>query len=727
MDYKVFTTELAGRQLSVEFGKYCQQAAGSAFVRYGDTVVMVNATMSEAPRDGVDFFPLSVDFEEKQYAVGKIPGGFIKREGRPTEKATLTCRLIDRPLRPLFPKGMRNDVQVVATVLSVDKDIPPEVPAMIGSSAALSVSNIPWNGPTGTVVVGSVDGQYVINPDEAQREKSTMHVTVSGTRDAVLMVEAGANEVSEEDMLGAILFAHEEIKKIVAFIDGIVAEIGKAKVTVPLVATGDDVKQAVRAFAYDKCVWTFETQVRAERQEREEQVKKETAEHFAEQFAGRMGEVSDALYYLNKEIMRRKILDDGVRPDGRGLTDVRPIWCEVGVLPRTHGSAIFTRGETQALTITTLGSMSDVQMLDGLGTEDFKRYMHHYNMPPYATGEAGRMKSPGRREIGHGALAERALLPVIPGEDEFPYALRLVSEILGSNGSSSMASVCGSTLSLMDAGVPIKAPVAGVAMGLIKDAASDKIAVLTDIQGLEDFLGDMDFKVAGTVKGITAIQMDIKIAGIDRVILERALGQARLGRLHIMKVMLETLAQPHEKLSKFAPKIIRFTINPEKIREVIGPGGKMINKIIAETGVKIDIEDDGRVYIATPDEAAAAKAKKIIEGIAKDIEVGDVYMGKVVRIMNFGAFIELTGGKDGMLHISKMAPHRVEKVEDVMNIGDEIEVKVNEIDSQGRVNLIRTDIQYPAAPEGGFRGNVPSDHRRPPRRDGRPGGGNDRN
>ncbi len=727
MDYKAFSTELAGRQLTIEFGKYCQQAAGSAFVRYGDTVVMVNATMSDAPREGVDFFPLAVDFEEKQYSVGKIPGGFIKREGRPTEKATLTCRLIDRPLRPLFPKGMRNDVQVVATVLSVEKDVPPEVPAMIGSSAALAVSNIPWGGPTGTVVVGCVDGKYVINPDEAQREKSTMHVTVSGTKDAVLMVEAGANEVSEQEMLDGILFAHEEIKKIVAFIEGIQKEIGKEKSVVPLVTTGDDVKKAVREYAYDKCVWAFETTVRAERQEREESTKKDCLEHFAEQFAGRLDEVADALYYLNKEIMRRKILDQGIRADGRGLTDVRPIWCEVGVLPRTHGSAIFTRGETQALTVTTLGSMSDVQMLDGLGTEDFKRYIHHYNMPPYATGEAGRLKSPGRREVGHGALAERALLPVVPGEDEFPYALRVVSEILGSNGSSSMASVCGSTLSLMDAGVPIKAPVAGVAMGLIKDTESDKIAVLTDIQGLEDFLGDMDFKVAGTVKGITAIQMDIKIAGIDRVILEKALGQARLGRLHIMQIMLNTIAQPREHLSKYAPKIIRFTINPEKIREVIGPGGKMINKIIAETGVKIDIEDDGRVYIATPDEAAAAKAKKIIEGIAKDIEVGDVYMGKVVRIMNFGAFIELTGGKDGMLHISKMADHRVEKVEDVMNIGDEIEVKVNEIDSQGRINLIRNDMTYPAAQEGGFRNSAPGDRHRPPRRDGRPMGGNDRN
>ena len=719
MESKVFTMELAGRELGIEFGKYAQQAGGSAFVRYGDTVVIVNATMSDSVREGVDFFPLTVDFEEKQYSVGKIPGGFIKREGRPTEKATLTCRLMDRPLRPLFPKGMRNDVQVVATVLSVDKDIPPEIPAMIGSSAALSVSNIPWNGPTGTVVVGKVDGEYVVNPDEAQRDKSTMHVTVSGTKDAVLMVEAGANEVTEEDMLAAIMTAHDEIKKIVAFIEGIQAEIGKDKNEVTLVVTGDDVKQAVREFAYDKAVWTFDTSERSVRREREEQVKAEVVERFAEQFEGRLGEVKDALYSLNKEIMRRKILDSGIRADGRSTTDVRPIWCEVGTLPRTHGSAVFTRGETQALTVTTLGSMSEVQMLDGLGTEDFKRYIHHYNMPPYATGEAGRMRSPGRREIGHGALAERALLPVVPDEETFPYALRLVSEILGSNGSSSMASVCGSTLSLMDAGVPIKSPVAGVAMGLIKDADSDKVAVLTDIQGLEDFLGDMDFKVAGTVKGITAIQMDIKIAGIDRAILDRALSQARIGRLHILQKMLDVLAKPRETLSKYAPKIVRFTINPEKIREVIGPGGKMINKIIAETGVKIDIEDDGRVYIATPDGDAAAKARKIIEGIAKDVEVGDVYLGKVVRIMNFGAFIELTGGKDGMLHISKMADHRVEKVEDVMNIGDEVEVKVSEIDSQGRVNLIRNDITYSKAPmSGGGRDSGP--HRRPPRRDGRP-------
>ena len=679
MESKKYSMDLAGRELTLEFGKYCEQAAGSVWVHLGDT------------------------------SVGKIPGGFIKREGRPTEKATLTCRLIDRPLRPLFNKGMRNDVQVVVTVLSVEQDVPPEIPAMIGSSIALAVSEIPWNGPTGAVVVGRVDGQYVINPDEEQRAKSDMHVYLAGTKDAIMMVEAGANEVSETAMLDAIMFGHEYIKQLVEFQDKIVAEIGKEKVEVPLNVTGDDVKQAVREFAYDKCVWVFDTFNRQERQAREAQVKQETIEALAEQFPEREAEIADALYYLNKEVMRKKIIEQGIRPDGRGVTEIRPIWCEVGVLPRVHGSAVFTRGQTQALTVTTLGSTSEGQVLDGLSSEDFKRYIHHYNMPPYATGEAGRLKSPGRREIGHGALAERALLPVIPSEEEFPYAMRLVSEILSSNGS---------TLSLMDAGVPIHAPVAGVAMGLIKDVESGKVAVLTDIQGLEDFLGDMDFKVAGSMNGITAIQMDIKIAGIDRTILETALAQALKGRLFILEKMLSCIGEPRKELSKYAPKIVRFTINPEKIREVIGPGGKMINKIIAETGVKIDIEDDGRVFISTPDAEAADKARRIIEGIAKDIEVGEVYTGKVVRIMNFGAFVELLPGKDGMIHISKLANHRVEKVEDVVKIGDTLEVKVAEIDAQGRVNLVRNDITYDntaaAAPRRaeGFRA-------RPPRRDGR--------
>ena len=716
MESRKYTMDLAGKPLTLEFGKYCEQANGSVWVHMGDTVVMVNATMAPAPRAGVDFFPLAVDVEEKQYSVGKIPGGFIKREGRPTEKATLTCRLIDRPLRPLFNKGMRNDVQVVVTVLSVEQDVPPEIPAMIGSSIALAVSDIPWNGPTGAVQVGRVNGEFVICPTEEQRKASDLSLYVAGTEEAIMMVEAGANELSEDVMLDAILFGHEAIKKLVAFQKQIVAEIGKEKVEVPLIKTGDDVKAAVREFALDKCRWVFETNERYERQEREAQVKAETLAALSERFPEREDEIADALYYLNKEVMRRRILDEGIRADGRKVTEVRPIWCEVGVLPRVHGSAVFTRGQTQALTVTTLGSTSEGQILDGLSNEDFKRYIHHYNMPPYATGEAGRLKSPGRREIGHGALAERALLPVIPSEEEFPYALRLVSEILSSNGSSSMASVCGSTLSLMDAGVPIHAPVAGVAMGLIKDTESDKVAVLTDIQGLEDFLGDMDFKVAGTMNGITAIQMDIKIAGIDRTILSQALTQALQGRLHILGIMLDCLGQPREQLSPYAPKIIRFTINPEKIREVIGPGGKMINKIIAETGVKIDIEDDGRVFISTPDQAAADKARRIIEGIAKDIEVGDVFTGKVVRIMNFGAFVELAPGKDGMIHISKLANHRVEKVEDVVKLGDELEVKVNEIDAQGRINLIRNDMVYDAAAaaprraEGGFRS-------RPPRRD----------
>ena len=720
MDHKIYTMDFAGRKLSFEFGRYAGQAAGATLVRYGDTALMVSATISEKARDGVDFFPLSVDYEEKHYAVGKIPGGFIKREGRPTEKAILTCRLIDRPLRPLFPHGMRNDVQIVATALSVDTNNPPDIPAMLGSSIALAVSEIPWAGPTGSVLVGRVNNQLILNPDEEQRAQSDLHLVVSGTKDAIMMVEAGAHELSEDVMLEAILYAHEAIKELVAFQERIVAEIGKPKREFPLVTTGEDVVAAVREFAHQKVQHVFSTYDREERHAREDQMKAEVKAHFADTFPEREGEVSEALYDLTKEVMRRKILDEGIRPDGRGEHEVRPIWCEVGILPRTHGSAVFTRGQTQALTVTTLGSLRDAQILDGLSNEDSKRYIHHYNMPPYATGEAGRMRSPGRREIGHGALAERALEPVIPSEDDFPYALRLVSEILSSNGSSSMASVCGSTLSLMDAGVAIKAPVAGIAMGLIKDDASDKVAVLTDILGLEDFLGDMDFKVAGTMNGITAIQMDIKIKGIDQPILKRALEQALKGRLHILEIMLATLPAPRPQLSKYAPKIVTFFINPDKIREVIGPGGKMINKIIADTGVKIDIEDDGRVAIATPDEEAAAKARRIIEGIAKDVEVGEVYEGKVVRILStMGAFIELLPGKDGLLHISKMANERVEKVEDVMSIGDMVEVKVSEIDAQGRINLLRNDMEYKPrsfnrSGPGGEGGS------RPPRRDGRP-------
>ena len=717
--FKSYSMELGGRTLTLEFGKYAEQASGSTLVRYGETVVLVNATVADTPRPGIDFFPLGVDYEEKLYSVGHIPGSWNRREGRPGEKAILTSRLIDRPLRPLFPKGMRNDVQVVATILSVDKNIPPEIPAMIGSSIALAVSEIPWGGPTGSVVIGLVDGEFVCCPNEEQMARSKMHLTVSGTRDAVLMVEAGAQEVSEKIMLDAIMFAHEWIKKIIAFQDQIIAEIGKEKAEVALGVTGDDVKAAVREYAYDKVKWMFETFDRGERNAREAEVKKDVAEHFQTQFEGRETEVGDALYAIEKEVMRRHIIDDGVRPDGRKLTEVRPIWCEAGVLPRVHGSAVFTRGQTQVLTAATLAPMSEVQILDGIGTETSKRYMHHYNFPGYSTGEAKPIRSPGRREIGHGALAERALEPMIPPVDEFPYCLRLVSEVMSSNGSTSQASVCGSTLALMDAGVPIKRPVAGVAMGLIKDVENTgKVAVLTDIQGLEDFLGDMDFKVAGTTKGITAIQMDIKIKGIDEAILRQALAQAYDGRLFILDKMLQTIPAPRAELSKHAPKIVTFMINPEKIGEVVGPRGKTINKIIDETGVKIDIEDDGSVFIATEDAAAARRARQIIEGIAKDPEVGDTFLGKVVRIMSFGAFIEYAPGKDGMLHISKMANERVEKVEDVMNIGDEIPCKIAEIDSQGRINLLRTDIVYEDE-------SMPV--RRPPRRDGDRGGrGGDR-
>ena len=708
--FKSYSMELGGRTLTLEFGKYAEQASGATFIRYGDTALLVTATVAATPRPGIDFFPLSVDFEEKLYSVGHIPGSWNRREGRPGEKAILTSRLIDRPLRPLFPKGMRHDVSVVATVMSCDQNNIPDIPAMIGASAAIATSQIPWAGPIGAVNVGYVDGEYIINPNIEQREKSSLNLTVAGTSEAVLMVEAGAKEVSEEVMLSGILFAHEEIKKIVAFLNGIVAEIGKPKQEFPLVLPGEDVKAAVREYAYDKVQWMFETFDRSERNAREEQVKADVAEHFAEQFEGRETEVGDALYAIQKEIMRRHIIDQGLRPDGRKLTEVRPIWCETGVLPRAHGSGVFTRGQTQVMTVATLAPVSEKQILDGIGVEDSKRYMHHYNFPGYSTGEAKPQRSPGRREIGHGALAERALEPMIPSVDEFPYCLRLVSEVMSSNGSTSQASVCGSTLALMDAGVPIKRPVAGVAMGLIKDTENTgKVAVLTDIQGLEDFLGDMDFKVAGTSQGITAIQMDIKIKGIDEAILRQALAQAYDGRMHILGKMLEVLPAPREHLSPYAPKIVQFRINPEKIGEVVGPRGKMINKIIEETGVKIDIEDDGSVYIATNDEEAAKKAKSIIEGIAKDLQVGDVFTGKVARIMSFGAFVEYAPGKDGMIHISKLANGRVDKVEDVVKIGDTLECRVAEIDSQGRINLVRNDIKYDDE-------SMPV--RRPPRRDG---------
>lgn len=685
---QIFETQVGGRKVIVELGKYSEQANGSCFVRCGDTVVQACVTMAKQPRDGIDFFPLGVDFEEKMYAVGKIPGGYKKREGRPSDKAILTSRLIDRPLRPLFPKGFYNDVAVVTTALSVDQDIAPEPIAMIASSVALSISDIPFGGPTGSVAVGCVDGKYIINPTIAEREKSSMYVYVSGTKEAILMVEAGANEVSEKEMLGAIMFAHEEIKKIIEFQEKIVKKVGKAKNTeVPISTVDPDVDKQVREYADKKLDHALDTFDREERSSRQEQVDKEVKEHFATIFPDHEKMIGEVLYKMTKEKVRAKILKKGVRPDGRKLTEIRPIWCDVGILPRVHGSAVFTRGQTQALTTCTLGTIGEVQKLDGIEEEESKRYIHHYNMPPYATGEARPLKSPGRREIGHGALAERALEPVIPSEEEFPYALRLVSEVLSSNGSSSMASTCGSTLALMDAGVPIKAPVAGIAMGLIKDTESNKVAVLSDIQGLEDFLGDMDFKVTGTEKGITAIQMDIKIKGIDEQILTKALEQARAGRIFILGEMLKVIKSPRKSLSKYAPKIISFSIDPDKIREVIGSGGKVINKIIDETGVKIDIDDDGKVFIASTDEDMARRAKQIILNIAQDLEEGQIYSGKVVRIMQYGAFVEIAPGKDGMIHISKLSSKKVEKVTDVVNIGDNVEVEVIKIDDKGRVDL----------------------------------------
>ena len=692
MNFNVFKTVIGGNEVSVETGKYCEQANGSCIVRCGDTVVQTNVTMSKAPRDGMDFFPLGVDFEEKMYAVGKIPGGFKKREGRPSDKAILTSRLIDRPIRPLFPKGLFNDVAVVATALSVDTNNPPEVFAMLGSSIALSIFDIPFMGPTGSVVVGMVDGEYVINPDTAQRDKSKLHLSLSGTKDAIMMVEAGANELTEEEMLGAILFGHEEIKKIVAFIEEIVKEVGKPKREMELYHVDAQIDADVRAYASEKMDYVLEAFDRHEREAREEALDKEVYDHFADIYPDGRRNIGDILYAMKKEKVRGKIIDDGIRPDGRTLTEIRPIWCEVGMLPRVHGSAVFTRGMTQAMTTATLGTIGEVQKLEGLDDDVFKRYMHHYNMPPYSTGEAKALKSPGRREIGHGALAERALEPMLPSEEEFPYAIRTVSEILSSNGSTSQASVCGSTLALMDAGVPLKAPVAGIAMGLIKDESKGKVAVLSDIQGLEDFLGDMDFKVAGTTKGITAIQMDIKIKGIDEAILRQALEQARQGRLHILSKMLEVLPEPRAELSKYAPKIISFSINPEKIKDVIGSGGKVINKIIEDTGVKIDINDDGLVFIASIDTAMADKAKEIINNIVKDPEVGDIYVGKVVRILQFGAFVELAPGRDGMIHISKLSKERVEKVEDIVNIGDTVKVKVIKIDDKSRIDLKLVEV-----------------------------------
>ncbi len=686
---KIFKYILDGKELKVTIGKIAELTKGSCLVQYGDTVIMANVASSSVPREGVDFFPLSVDYEEKLYAAGKIPGGFIKREGRPTEKAILTSRLIDRPLRPLFPKGYRNDVTVTVTVLSMDIDYSPEIAGMIGSSIALSISDLPFEGPTGAVSVGLIDDKFIINPNCEQREKSKLNLTVAGTKEAIMMVEAGAQELSETQMLDAILFAHEEIKKICEFIESIVKEAGKEKVPYYEFKCDSNIQEEIIEYSKDKINDAIIEPDKLTRQEKIDSLKAEIMEVFSEKYPENIADIDDATYKIIKEKVRENIIERGIRPDNRTIEEIRPITSEVGLLPRTHGSGLFTRGQTQVLTVATLGPISDVQILDGLSEEESKRYMHHYNFPSYSVGETRPSRGPGRREIGHGALAERALEPVIPDQNTFPYAIRLVSEVLSSNGSTSQASVCGSTLSLMDAGVPIKAPVAGIAMGLIKE--EDKVTVLSDIQGMEDFLGDMDFKVAGTSEGITAIQMDIKIHGIDKKILEHALERARIGRLHILDKMLECIDKPRPELSQYAPKIIIMKIKPEKIRDVIGSGGKVINKIIEETGVKIDIEDDGTVFIAAENPEKGNAAKKIIEKIVKEIEVGEIYLGKVVRITTFGAFVEIDDGKDGLLHISKISDKRVKKVEDVLSIGDEILVKVTEIDQQGRINLSRKD------------------------------------
>ncbi|WP_432400468.1 polyribonucleotide nucleotidyltransferase [Wukongibacter sp. M2B1] len=684
---KVFEMELAGRTLKAEIGKVAEQANGSVLVSYGETVVLVTATSSAKPREGIDFFPLSVDFEEKQYSVGKIPGGFIKREGRPSEKAVLTSRLIDRPIRPLFPKGYRNDVQVIATVLSVEQDCSPDVVAMIGSSIALSISDIPFHGPTGSVIVGLIDGEFVVNPTTEQRGITEMNLVISGTKDAIMMVEASANIIPESVMLEGIMFAHEQIKKIVEFIEKIADEIGLEKQEVELYKVDEAVDTSVREYAMAKMKDAIRTKDKQERNENIEQIKEEVMDKFIEEYPENEKDIRASLDGMIKELVREMITHEGIRPDNRKTEEIRPISSEVGLLPRTHGSGLFTRGQTQVLTIATLGALGDAQVLDGLGLEESKRYMHHYNFPPYSVGETRFLRGPGRREIGHGALAERALEPVIPSEEDFPYAIRLVSEVLSSNGSSSQASVCGSTLSLLDAGVPIKAPVAGIAMGLIKN--DDKVAILSDIQGMEDFLGDMDFKVAGTSEGITAIQMDIKIHGLDKETLERALEQARLGRLYILDKMNSVISAPRNEMSKYAPRVIKTKVDPEKIRDIIGPGGKTINKIIAETDVKIDIEDDGSVFITANNMEQGDKAVKIIEEIVKEVAVGEIYVGKIVRITNFGAFVEVLPGKEGLVHISQVAKERIAKVEDLFKVGDEIVVKVVEIDKQGRINLSR--------------------------------------
>ncbi|WP_203362351.1 polyribonucleotide nucleotidyltransferase [Bacillus sp. REN10] len=688
---QTFSIEWAGRTLTVEIGEVAKQANGAALIRYGDTVVLSTATASKEAK-AVDFFPLTVNYEERLYAVGKIPGGFIKREGRPSEKATLASRLIDRPIRPLFADGFRNEVQVISIVMSVDQDCSSEMAAMFGSSLALSLSDIPFEGPIAGVVVGRVDGEFIINPSVEQMEKSDMNLTVAGTKDAINMVEAGADEVPEEVMLEAIMFGHEEIKRMIAFQEEIVQAVGKEKIEVELYEIDADIEQKVRALCEQDMIQAIQVQEKHAREEAITAVKNTVKEKFIEEEADdeTMKQVGQMLDKLVKEEVRRLITVEKVRPDGRQIDEIRPLASTIGILPRTHGSGMFTRGQTQVLSICTLGALGDVQILDGLGVEESKRFMHHYNFPSFSVGETRPLRAPGRREIGHGALGERALEPIVPSEKDFPYTIRLVSEVLESNGSSSQASICASTMAMMDAGVPIKAPVAGIAMGLVK--SGENYTVLTDIQGLEDHLGDMDFKVAGTSNGVTALQMDIKIEGLSREILEEALQQAKKGRMQILEHMMATISEPREELSAYAPKILTMNINPDKIRDVIGPSGKQINKIIDETGVKIDIEQDGTIFISSTDAAKNNEAKKIIEDIVREVEVGQMYLGTVKRIEKFGAFVELFPGKDGLVHISELAEERVRKVEDVVSLGDQLLVKVINIDDQGRVNISRKAV-----------------------------------
>ncbi|WP_039041960.1 polyribonucleotide nucleotidyltransferase [Sporosarcina sp. ZBG7A] len=687
-EHKKFTMDWAGRELTIETGQLAKQANGAVFVRYGETTVLSTATASKKPK-ALDFFPLTVNYEERLYAVGKIPGGFIKREGRPSEKAILTSRLIDRPIRPLFPEGFRNDLQVISLVMSVDQDCSSEMAAMIGSSLAISISDIPFDGPIAGVQIGRLNGEFIVNPTPTQLEASELDLVVAGTKDAINMVEAGAKEVSEDIMLEAIMFGHDEIKKLVAFQEKIIAEVGKEKMEIELFQLDQDLVASIKESCNSDLVQAIQTEEKHAREEAITAVKNEVIARYEENEAddATMKQVRNVLEKLVKDEVRRLITDEKVRPDGRGLEEIRPLSSETGILPRAHGSGLFTRGQTQALSVCTLGALGEVQIIDGLGLEETKRFMHHYNFPNFSVGETGPIRAPGRREIGHGALGERALSTIIPDEKEFPYTIRLVAEVLESNGSSSQASICASTMAMMNAGVPIKAPVAGIAMGLVKKG--DNYSVLSDIQGMEDHLGDMDFKVAGTSEGITALQMDIKIDGLSRQILEEALAQAKIGRMKILGHMLETIAQPAQELSKYAPKIIMIHINPDKIRDVIGPGGKVINKIIEETGVKIDTEQDGTIYISSPDSEMNDKAKKMIENIVREAKVGEYYMAKVKRIEKFGAFLELFPGKDGLLHISEIQEERTKAVEDVMKLGDELFVKVIEIDNQGRVNLSR--------------------------------------